>query len=248
MAAGAVLPVPGLRRVLYGPRARVHEACLPFQRRAFQRHDGSGKLALRHAAQTKAAQDKLLTFTDNRQDASLQAGHFNDFVHVVLLRAALYAALRNAGELEFNQVASAVVGASGLTIADIAKNAELDPNSVAARDVWNVFTELTEYRLYEDLRRGWRIVHPNLEQVGLLRIEYRGLQELCDGEELAQVHPWFARSTPAERQRLLRAILDQFRRKLAIRAKVLEESCQQQLRRSAEQYLNEFWGLGSELR
>ena len=198
---------------------------------------------LRHAAQTKAAQDKLLTFTDNRQDASLQAGHFNDFVHVVLLRAALYAALRNAGELEFNQVASAVVGASGLTIADIAKNAELDPNSVAARDVWNVFTELTEYRLYEDLRRGWRIVHPNLEQVGLLRIEYRGLQELCDGEELAQVHPWFARSTPAERQRLLRAILDQFRRKLAIRAKVLEESCQQQLRRSAEQYLNEFWGL-----
>ncbi len=32
---------------------------------------------------------KLLTFTDNRQDASLQAGHFNDFVQVGLLRTAL---------------------------------------------------------------------------------------------------------------------------------------------------------------
>jgi hypothetical protein len=25
---------------------------------------------------------KLLSFTDNRQDASLQAGHFNDFVEI----------------------------------------------------------------------------------------------------------------------------------------------------------------------
>ena len=30
---------------------------------------------------------KLLSFTDNRQDAALQAGHFNDFVQVVRLRA-----------------------------------------------------------------------------------------------------------------------------------------------------------------
>ena len=40
---------------------------------------------------------KLLSFTDNRQDASLQAGHFNDFVEVGLLRAALYRAVRDAG-------------------------------------------------------------------------------------------------------------------------------------------------------
>ena len=41
----------------------------------------------------------------------------------------------------------------GLTIRDIARNAELDPQSPAAQEVWRVFTELTEYRLYEDLRR-----------------------------------------------------------------------------------------------
>ena len=36
---------------------------------------------------------KLLAFVDNRQDAALQAGHFNDFVQVTQLRGALYRAL-----------------------------------------------------------------------------------------------------------------------------------------------------------
>jgi hypothetical protein len=82
------------------------------------------------------------------------------------------------GELTFDRVARTVVDASGLTIRDIARNAELDPDSPAAREVWGAFTELTEYRLYEDLRRGWRVVQPNLEQLGLLRVGYRGLEEL----------------------------------------------------------------------
>ncbi len=44
------------------------------------------------------AQRKLLAFTDNRQDAALQAGHFNDFVFVTLLRAGILAALDASGE------------------------------------------------------------------------------------------------------------------------------------------------------
>jgi hypothetical protein len=40
---------------------------------------------------------KLLGFTDNRQDAALQAGHFNDFVFVTRLRAAILAGLTRAG-------------------------------------------------------------------------------------------------------------------------------------------------------
>lgn len=125
---------------------------------------------LRHAVQTEVARDKLLSFTDNRQDASLQAGHFNDFVHVSLLRCALYAALLREQELTCDRVAREAVLSCGLTIRDIARNPELDPQSSAAQEVWRVFTELTEYRLYEDLRRGWRVVQPNLEHVGLLRV------------------------------------------------------------------------------
>lgn len=198
---------------------------------------------LRHAEQTQAACSKLLTFTDNRQDASLQAGHFNDFVHVALLRAALYAALQEKKELDFSEVAPAVVQASGLSLADITQNPDLDPQSSLAQDVWQTFTDLTEYRLYEDLRRGWRVTHPNLEQVGLLKIEYRGLKELCQSPALASLHPWFGQATVGEREGLLRAVLDQFRRKLAIDVRLLEKEPQRTLRRRAEQHLNEFWGL-----
>ncbi len=45
---------------------------------------------------------KLLSFTDNRQDAALQAGHFNDFVQVVRLRASIYKAILDAPENKTN--------------------------------------------------------------------------------------------------------------------------------------------------
>jgi len=198
---------------------------------------------LRHAASTGAAQDKLLTFTDNRQDASLQAGHFNDFVQVGLLRAALYAALQKESPLGFDRVASAVVEASGLTLRDIARNPDLNPDSEVAKEVWKTFTDLVEYRLYEDLRRGWRVVHPNLEEVGLLRVEYLGLEALCRDDSYWRFHPAVATPPGEERCTIVRAFLDHFRRKLAIRVRVLEETVQQQLRHRSEQHLNEFWGL-----
>ncbi len=202
---------------------------------------------LRHAARSGAARDKLLSFTDNRQDASLQAGHFNDFVHLAVLRSALVAALESSPVLTPDIVAADVVRHCGLTLRDIARNPQLDPETPAARDVWRVFTELTEYRLYEDLRRGWRVVQPNLEQLGLLRVGYRGLEELCRDSSHWQFHPQLAAASAAQREAIVRPLLDHFRRKLAINAKLLQETAQQQLRRRAEQHLNQFWGLDPEL-
>lgn len=202
---------------------------------------------LRRAADDTAARNKLLTFTDNRQDASLQAGHFNDFVHVGLLRSALHAALVEAGELAFDRVTDAVVAKCGLELRDIAANPELRPDSRAARDVWRAFTDVTEYRIYEDLRGGWRIVQPNLEQVGLLRLDYRGLHELAADDARWAFHPGCAECPSAERAEVLRAILDQLRRKFAIARPCLREAIQQQLRRRAEQHLNEFWGFDPEV-
>ena len=202
---------------------------------------------LRHSGGPASPRDKLLSFTDNRQDASLQAGHFNDFIHVSLLRSALFAALQREGDLTFDTVAHQVVDSCGLSLRDIARNAELDPQSRAAQDVWNTFTDLTECRLYEDLRRGWRVVQPNLEHVGLLRVGYRGLEDVCADQARWSFHPSVARLAEAGRQTLIRAVLDQFRRKLAMSCRCLQEMHQQQIRRRAEQHLNEFWGLDPEL-
>ena len=201
---------------------------------------------LRHAGTERAARDKLLTFTDNRQDASLQAGHFNDFIHAALLRSSLHAALKEQEQLGFDRVASAVVNTCSLSVRDIARNAELDPTSSAAKEVFRVFTDVTEYRLYEDLRRGWRVIQPNLEHVGLLRVGYRGLEELVTDDSHWAFHPNVAALSAEERDVLVRAVLDQFRHKLAISSKVLEETFQQQLRRRSEQNLNDFWGLDPE--
>jgi ATP-dependent helicase YprA (DUF1998 family) len=203
---------------------------------------------LLRASDSGAARDKLLSFTDNRQDASLQAGHFNDFTHLSLLRSALYAALQRQPALTADEAPGAVVAECGLELRDIAANAELDPTSQAAQDVWRVFTDLTEYRLYEDLRRGWRVVQPNLERVGLLRMDYRGLAELCRDDSRWQFSPAMVALEAAEREKIVRAALDHFRRKLAINASALRETKQQQLRKRCEQHLNEFWGLDPEIK
>jgi hypothetical protein len=55
---------------------------------------------LREDRQVQPEAQKLMSFTDNRQDASLQAGHFNDFIQAGLLRAALFKALEEQKALE----------------------------------------------------------------------------------------------------------------------------------------------------
>jgi ATP-dependent helicase YprA (DUF1998 family) len=201
---------------------------------------------LRHAARTGEARDKLLTFTDSRQDASLQAGHFNDFVQMAVLRSALYAALEGRGELNFDNVSAETVRHMGLGVQDLAQNLDLDPASPAARQVLEAFRDLVEYRLYADLRRGWRVLQPNLEDVGLLRVEYNGLQEACARDDLWRAVPVLAGRPPQDRAWVVRTVLDYFRKRLAIEARALSRDFQQQLVRRAQQLLNDFWGLDPE--
>jgi superfamily II DNA/RNA helicase len=135
--------------------------------------------ALNDAGQ-KDEEQKLLSFTDNRQDAALQAGHFNDFIKVGRLRAAIYSALNNnpAKSLDYSNIAQEVYSALGLNQALYAKA----PSDFAylMKDNEEAFKYQIMYRLLYDLKRGWRVILPNLEQCGLLQIEYRHLKELAN--------------------------------------------------------------------
>jgi superfamily II DNA/RNA helicase len=199
--------------------------------------------SLRHAPSGDIPEEahKILSFTDNRQDASLQSGHFNDFVQVSLLRGAIYAALEKYGSLRFDEIAEKALSASGLLVGDYAFDQELAEDSARARGVRRTFRELLEYRIYEDLRRGWRVIQPNLEQCGMLRIEYDGLDELCQRNDKWQILPEMSELTAGERKKILTALLDHFRRKLAIYTSCLEETEQQQLRKKSAQELNDRW-------
>ena len=125
---------------------------------------------------------------DNRQDASLQAGHFNDFVQVTQLRGALYRALNSSADgLTDEIVAQRVTDVLGLSMADFARN----PGAKFSQrdEAWRALREVVGYRLYLDLERGWRVTMPNLEQTGLLRIRYRDLTEVAaDTESWAGCH------------------------------------------------------------
>src|SRR5262249_54871697 len=70
---------------------------------------------------------KLLSFTDNRQDASLQAGHSTDFVEIGLLRAAISHAARDAGPegLRHDELAQRVAETLGLPLAAYASDPDV---------------------------------------------------------------------------------------------------------------------------
>lgn len=200
---------------------------------------------LRHAPSggIQGAARKVLSFTDNRQDAALQSGHFNDFVQVSLLRGAIFTALAKHHELRFHDVAEKVLPEMGLGVKAVAANTDLDPDSAQGQQVWTAFRDLVEYRIYEDLRRGWRVVQPNLEQCGLLRIEYVDLDSFCArAEKWTGLDP-LSHFSADERKRIVTAMLDHFRKKLALSVVCLEEMHQQQLKKRAAHLLNERWGI-----
>ena len=186
---------------------------------------------------------KLLSFTDNRQDASLQAGHMNDFVEVARLRAAIYRALSQLGEgewLDHRTVAQRVLAALALEQEEYARQ-EGAPRSPRERINEAALLKYVEYRLYEDLRRGWRIVQPNLEQCGLLRLDYVGLEDRTRDPVPWKAHPVLATASPEVRFAVVRAFLNRLRQQLALSAELLERDRQEGLRREVLQALKLPW-------
>lgn len=187
---------------------------------------------------------KLLSFTDNRQDASLQAGHFNDFIEVGMLRSALYRAVADAGPggISHEVLPLRVFEALRLPFELYAVDPTVKFQQKAETE--RALREVLAYRIYQDLRRGWRVTSPNLEQCGLLRIDYASLQELCQAqEEWADCHPALADAAPATRVEIARTLLDYLRRELAIKVDYLNPVYQESLRQLSSQRLREPWAM-----
>src|SRR5208282_3296852 len=160
---------------------------------------------LRSEATLQEHARKLLSFTDNRQDASLQAGHFNDFVEVSLLRAALYKAVATAGGdgISHDELAQKVFKALALPLELYAREPGVQFAQRAETD--KAFRNVLGYRLYRDLKRGWRVTSPNLEQCGLLKIDYPSLDELGQAEDRWQgCHVALVMAAPKTRERIAR--------------------------------------------
>ncbi|MDP8924050.1 MAG: DEAD/DEAH box helicase [Chloroflexota bacterium] len=187
---------------------------------------------------------KLLSFTDNRQDASLQAGHFNDFVEVGVLRAALHRAARDAGAdgLRHDELAQRVFDA--LVLPKELYAADPTVKYAAETDTNRALRNVLGYRLYRDLKRGWRITSPNLEQTGLLEIGYESLDAVCtDHEPWQGAHPALTGADAETRARVARVLLDFMRRELAIKVDYLDAEYLERVRQQSNQRLRSPWAI-----
>ena len=190
---------------------------------------------------------KLLSFTDNRQDASLQAGHFNDFIELGTLRAALYRACfdSGAGGITHDRLTQTVFDALALPMVEY--SVDPDVRFQAKIETDRALRDVLGYRLYRDLKRGWRITSPNLEQCGLLEVEYRSLDELCgDGEVWKNRHTALDAAAPLLRRELAKALLDFMRQGLAVRVDYLDPNYQERLQQQSRQRLIQPWALDDE--
>ena len=196
---------------------------------------------------------KLLGFTDNRQDAALQAGHFNDFLFVSLVRAGFLGALRDAGSngLRSDELGVAQQRTLGFDQPDPQVRAEwlLEPTlrGFNLRDAEGTLRQVLTYRIWFDQRRGWRYTNPNLEQLGLVRVEYLGLEDLAADDELfADSHPLLKHAGHTHRTAVYRELLDHMRKWMAIRSQVLDTAVLEQLVAKSHSRLRPPWGLGAD--
>lgn len=172
---------------------------------------------------------KLLGFTDNRQDAALQSGHFNDFLFVSLLRGAILRAILSSGEegMTEDEFGLKVVKALGFTASN--KEARVhwmaDPNTgaVIREDAQRALAKVLSHRVWTDLRRGWRFTNPSLFVLNLLDVQFVGLQDIAsDRERLMAILPELGQLEEEKRAEALKVLLGAMLEGLAVNTESLD--------------------------
>ena len=196
---------------------------------------------------------KLLGFSDNRQDAALQAGHFNDFIFVTLLRSAMLRAVRQAGleGLSHEQFGDALRRALGFdperTERRVQWMLDPEPRGFAALDeARSALNQVLAHRLWNDLRRGWRYTNPNLDQLGLIDVRYPGVPMLAADEELFAGSPHLASATPEQRAAMFHVLFEAMRKGLAISVDALDAVTLEQIAERSRAILKAPWSIARE--
>lgn len=188
-------------------------------------------------------EQKLLSFTDNRQDAALQAGHFNDFYKIGKIRSSVYYAVKNnnGNNVDHSNIADAVFKSLNLSQNLFAKNPSDLPFQIEENE--RAFKDYLFYRIISDLKRGWRVTLPNLEQSGLVRINYKYLNETIDHQSFYTKSSFFTVLDSEKRKDFVLQALDFLRKNYAINHSLLEDN--EIIKRSSQirEEVKADWGL-----
>lgn len=191
---------------------------------------------------------KLLGFSDNRQDAALQSGHFNDFIFLATLRGGIIGALiHNEGRLTEDSLPEETFKALGFDRPDPSVKSEYLKNPALIgfnlQEAQRAMKFILGYRVLRDFRKGWRFNNPSLDQLGLVAITYAGLPELLAEPSLfASAHSVLKELSPEKRLALYSLVFDEMRRNLCVGSRFLDPADQEKAKSKAYNFLKERWG------
>lgn len=195
---------------------------------------------------------KLLGFTDNRQDAALQSGHFNDFLFVSLLRGAILRAIVDDGDdgLSEDEFGLRVVKALGFVSSNAGARVHwmLDPSAgaVIREDAQRALAKVLAHRVWTDLRRGWRYTNPSLSVLNLIDVRFVGLEEIAhDRERMMAVLPELGEVSAEQRQKLLKELLNAMLAGLAVNTESLDLAVLDGVAQKSRSLLRSPWAIDS---
>lgn len=162
---------------------------------------------------------KVMTFVDARQDAALQAGHFNDFIRIGRIRSAIWKAIKDStSPIDSTNIARLVLANLNLRFDEYSVNPNLSGRR--AEDIKDLMVKFLSTIIYDDLSGNWSVIMPNLEDCALLNISYKYLHDEIFGENGSERLYDFEQLdglTDEQKEEFLIQIFDYFRHKLCMR-------------------------------
>ena len=188
---------------------------------------------------------KVMTFVDARQDAALQAGHFNDFIRIGKIRSAIWkTVVESTEQVDGNNIARLVFHHLNLSFNEYSQNANLTGRR--ADDVKGCLIKYLSTIIYDDLAGNWSVIMPNLEDCALLDISYKYLHDEIfgenDSERLYDIEQLDG-LTDEQKEEFIIQILDFFRHKLCLRSPYRTERAVKDLADTVRRTLKSPWTL-----
>jgi superfamily II DNA/RNA helicase len=168
------------------------------------RATASDVLITRNLESLPEKQQKIIAFTDNRQDTAFQAGHLNDRGRRLLFRQLLYSVLKgkNATLETYSNIRELLtVTEAAESIFELIRQYNLPINLETREraiiddeddegpggDMERKFLKHLEYCVIIEISRNTNFTQQNLEDIGLLKIVYKGLKALAEDKNKDQI-------------------------------------------------------------
>jgi len=167
-------------------------------------------------------EQKIIAFSDNRQDTALQAAHLNNLERRIHFRRGIYWALKE-NNCMWESENGMTIEEAGIRIFEVLEKHKVLPSFSKSESkyrsegrVEEAYKNYLKYGVLEDLGLTSRRNQQNLEDVGILVIGYDGLDKFAADKDVWKKEDALLKLSVNERYDYLLGILNIIRKELAI--------------------------------